>query len=59
VTLKDEQEYFKLAAVALQCLWHELHVDGDKFWFFLGYMDFITEMSLLLKECKGRPGGIH
>lgn len=49
---QQEQEFFKLAANMLQCLWHEIHIPGDKMFFFLGYMDYAVEMDLVLKEFR-------
>lgn len=34
----------------LNCRLHELYLPGDKVWYFLGYLDFSTEMHLLTQE---------
>jgi len=49
-----EREFFLLAAVWLQCRHQLLHFEGDKVWFFLGEMDYHSEMSLLLEDVRDR-----
>ena len=45
-----EKEFFHLAGVMLDCLYHLNHVDGDKAYFFIGVMDYSTEMWILCQQ---------
>jgi hypothetical protein len=55
------REFFRLAAVWLECRLAELHGAGnadygsDPFHAFMGQMDYQSEMGLLLKEHAERP----
>jgi hypothetical protein len=52
------REFFKLAAIWLDCRYNALHVEGiDKVFCFIGEMDYQAEMYLLLEEMK--LGRIH
>jgi hypothetical protein len=44
----NEKEFFRLAAVWLDCRQHELHVPGDKVWHLLGQLDYGAEMELMV-----------
>lgn len=47
-----EQEFFKLAATVLDCLYHLKNLECDKVFVFIGQLDYSSEMYLLIKEVK-------
>jgi hypothetical protein len=53
---KFEREYFSLAAVWLHCREQLLSAktSKDRMWFFLGEIDYHTEMAIMIKEETSR-----
>jgi hypothetical protein len=49
LSLEEEREYLKLAAVWLDCAWAIEHLPVDKVLNFLGQMDYQAEMLRILQ----------
>ena len=49
-----EEEFFILAGMMLQCLWHEVNVPGDKVFNCIGVLDNSSEMWMLIQQQKLR-----
>jgi hypothetical protein len=50
-----EREFFQLAGVMLDCLYHEKHIHvklEDKIFALTGFLDNASEMRLLIEEYK-------
>lgn len=50
VPIKNQIEYFKLAGIVLDCIYNELHENCDKVFCFIGYMDYSSEMAIIIRE---------
>lgn len=47
------KEFFRVAAVFLECRWHLVNTNpNDPLYIFVGEMDYTTEMHLILMEIK-------
>jgi len=47
-------EFFKLAAVMLQCMWYEINVKEDPVFNLIGSLDYSSEMYFVIEQEKAR-----